>query len=58
MRGWLIQDGISLLDVSAVPLSLGDLHSTAAPRNLPFQKAGTELLKQLCAHLSGLGRQC
>lgn len=33
-------------------------HSTAALRNLPFVKVGTELLKQLYAHLSSLGREC
>lgn len=33
-------------------------HSTAAPRNLPFWKVGTELLEQLHAHLSALGREC
>lgn len=25
MHGWLVQDGISLLDISAVPLSLGSV---------------------------------
>lgn len=64
MQDWLFQDGISLLDVSAAPLSLGsiqgDLRSafSSSTKNVLFQKVGTEPLKQLCAHLSGLGREC
>lgn len=44
--------------LSVVLKTPGLPHATAALRNLPFMKAGTELLKQLYAHLSSLEREC